>query len=202
MQLVGVRARVRAYSRLCRLWPDQEPTAFCFCHSRTAAVAAGAGSGGGAGADAGAGAGARAGAEFYLFCFACVCYVARTSLTHARASRLRMPCMHACMGRYSDGSRVLFVGKEPFLCSSPPATVNSYVALNRQASHPEDGTRSLAFEFQGKLDKQLAFKPLKSSAVHTLRTLEVRACVRACARARVCVCGGGGGGWGGPESGL
>ena len=40
---------------------------------------------------------------------------------------------------YSDGSRVLFVGKQPFLAPTPNATKHSYVGLSRKAQHP-DGT--------------------------------------------------------------
>jgi hypothetical protein len=41
---------------------------------------------------------------------------------------------------YSDGSRVLFVGKEPFLAPMPRATKYSYVALNRKARHEDNTT--------------------------------------------------------------
>lgn len=39
---------------------------------------------------------------------------------------------------YSDGSRVLFVGKEPFHATMPPATKNSFVALSRKVTF-DDG---------------------------------------------------------------
>ena len=66
-------------------------------------------------------------------------FAAHSLIRHRVDDRTGAVESNARLVEYSDGSRVLFVGKEPFRAPMPNATKHSYVALNRRATY-DDGT--------------------------------------------------------------